>query len=863
MFDNGSEVVKADFHLHTKADKEFKYSGEDNEFVKKYVSKLEEEGIQVGVITNHNKFDYGEYKAISKEAKKRNILILPGVELSVKEGARSTHTLFVFDPDEWLKAGEDSISKVLNALFLNIQNPENENTHCNKDFLSCVEIFEQLHKNYFIIFAHVEQNSGLWKECNGAIITPLSQNLLFRERVLGFQKVRTRDTVKIVHDWMGYDIAYLEGSDPKTIDEIGKGDRKSYIKIGELSFSAVKYALQDYQSRLFDEKPSLSHGIIKKVRFIGGKLDGQVFGPSAELNTMIGIRGSGKSSILEVIRYALGIEPSKYDKDYKTELVKNVLGSGGQIILDIEDKYQHKYEVSRILGESITIRDDSGKVLPIYVNTILNNPLYFGQKDLALTRAGYELDLLNKLVGSSVDKIDDGLTLISGEIINEIKRLIELSDIPAQIADINTQNAEIQHKLKVYIEKGVAEKLKKQTSCNDDLARLKNALSKSREISNSFEKALDASEAEELELNNYTSEFNQDIVDLAQTQIKEFENIINCIKQQYLKYNEGVGKFEDIVNSLNDKIGSLKEEFAQIKRDINDDSIDIDKFVSYQKRLAENNEELKRLTMLLNNRDKVVGNLKDCFDKRNKLLLSNYQAYCSSVHAINHEQTKLHIEIDFKGDKKVFGEQLRKHFKGTGLNESKYNELAEMYSDFAAILEDYFVCNGEKLKRVCSDSMYIKVATKIGDSFAEMLNETCPNEIKITYHGKLLSKHSLGQRASALILFILTQNDSDVIIIDQPEDDLDNQVIYNELIQTLRGRKKDIQFIFATHNANIPVLGDAERIVTTEYDGENKTIQLIQGNIDSQVSHKNIVDIMEGGAEAFDRRNKIYISWKG
>lgn len=52
------------------------------------------------------------------------------------------------------------------------------------------------------------------------------------------------------------------------------------------------------------------------------------------------------------------------------------------------------------------------------------------------------------------------------------------------------------------------------------------------------------------------------------------------------------------------------------------------------------------------------------------------------------------------------------------------------------------------------------------------------------------NKHSLGQRASALILFILTQHDSDVIIVDQPEDDLDNQVIYEELIQTIKKEKK-------------------------------------------------------------------------
>ena len=70
----------------------------------------------------------------------------------------------------------------------------------------------------------------------------------------------------------------------------------------------------------------------------------------------------------------------------------------------------------------------------------------------------------------------------------------------------------------------------------------------------------------------------------------------------------------------------------------------------------------------------------------------------------------------------------------------------------------------------------------------------------------------------------------------------------------------DIQFIFATHNANIPVLGDAERIFVVEY--QDTTIDISQGNIDLKSTHKQIVDIMEGGEEAFDKRQLIYTSWK-
>ena len=110
------------------------------------------------------------------------------------------------------------------------------------------------------------------------------------------------------------------------------------------------------------------------------------------------------------------------------------------------------------------------------------------------------------------------------------------------------------------------------------------------------------------------------------------------------------------------------------------------------------------------------------------------------------------------------------------------------------------------------------------------------------------------------MLFILTQSDNDVIVIDQPEDDLDNKVIYDEVIQAIRHKKPDIQFLFATHNANIPVLGDAEKIVVADY--REGIITTTQGNIDFPETHKMIVDIMEGGQEAFRRRQLIYTAWK-
>ena len=88
---------------------------------------------------------------------------------------------------------------------------------------------------------------------------------------------------------------------------------------------------------------------------------------------------------------------------------------------------------------------------------------------------------------------------------------------------------------------------------------------------------------------------------------------------------------------------------------------------------------------------------------------------------------------------------------------------------------------------------------------------------------------------------------------------MDNKVIYEELIRTLNGRKSDLQFIFATHNANIPVLGDSEKVIVAEYTHE--AICVSQGNIDAPDTRLQIINIMEGGKKAFDRRKSIYANW--
>ncbi len=123
---------------------------------------------------------------------------------------------------------------------------------------------------------------------------------------------------------------------------------------------------------------------------------------------------------------------------------------------------------------------------------------------------------------------------------------------------------------------------------------------------------------------------------------------------------------------------------------------------------------------------------------------------------------------------------------------------------------------------------------------------------------KAAANLSIGQRCTA-VLPILLRSRSDVLIVDQPEDHLDNAFVSGALVSTLRKRSLDAQFIFASHNANIPVLGEADRIIHMDSDGKRGFVRH-QGPLDDPASVRAVTDVMEGGEEAFRRRAAFYAS---
>jgi ABC-type cobalamin/Fe3+-siderophores transport system ATPase subunit len=870
VFKNGSTWVRADFHLHTRSDKEFKYDGEDNQFISDYIHALKTANIHVGVITNHNKFNQDEFKALRKKGRNEDIFILPGVELSINDGENGIHTLIVFSED-WIGNGNDYINQFLNVVFAGKVADEYqcENARSNYNLLETIKRLEEFHRDFFLVFAHVEQRSGLWKELGGSRIIDLGVNEAFIRRTAAFQKVRThkvehrgcRSSVKSwLKDWYP---AEVEGSDCKSINEVARGE-PCYLKIGEFTFEAVKYALLDHNNRVSKEILQNNHSHISEISFEGGVLDGKTISFSPELNCLIGIRGSGKSSILEALRYVTDIPfgDKALDKEYKNGLVRHTLGSGGKIIIRAKDRRGQEYEIRRILNERPDVYVNNNLKPGISIReTIIYKPIYFGQKDLSSTGDGFEKDLVEKLLGEKLDGIRERIE-IQRQIVSEaLEQLKKLSNVEEKKEEWKEKKQDAEFKLNFYKKHGVEEKLQKQVDFETDSR-------KSEQITSFVQRYL-------IDLNEFVSRYEDE---LKNYRLYKSEQNEDFFRDFFNLYDTVLRTFEILKTSLNDgKVGlarlnekrlafeqtkqGLKEEFAEIERKIAEElkaqgvsAIFPNEFLQLRKTVDQAQQMLELLNKQHDRRDEVYKTLQIELSKLNDLWHEEFRFIQSALSRINDKQAALQIRVEFKGDKETYVNFLKEVFRGSRIRDPIFKNIIDHFVDISSIFKDM-----DAVKSLIGNSATV-FEEYFNNNLQSLLTWQVPNRFIIEYRGKDLKHHSLGQRASALILFVLSQRDNDIIIIDQPEDDLDNQTIYEDVIKLIRDLKQDTQFILATHNANFPVLGDAEQIVACRYSDEK--IEIDEGSIDCPELQNAIIGIMEGGLEAFAKRKEIYQIWK-
>ena len=881
LFENGAIWLRADFHLHTIKDKEFETINNPNEFFNQYIKRLQDEKINIGVITNHNKFDKEEYSNLRKKAAKENIWILPGIELSVNDGSNGIHCLIIFDYEQWLPNGkhnEDYINQFLISAFEGIENRENENTRCNYNLADTLKKLNEHRingRNSFVILAHVDDNSGFFKELDGGRIKQFAENENFRSFVLGFQKFRTYEKLATISNWFGNKLpAFVEGSDCKSILDVGKAheqkgiEKKIFIKIGAFNFDALMYALLDPIHRLSAELPKTEKAFLKSITFTTGKWKNKKISFNPGMNNLIGIRGSGKSTLLETIRYALDIPigNNSHEPKYKEGLVQNFLGSGGKMEVEMIDRNGRTYISDRIYGESPTLFEvgtDGERELQYSLKSsaIINKPLYYGQKDLS--DIGGETsteDLINKLMGEKLNSIKQEIDAQSSKIISLISDLHKVNKQLSQKEEIEAKKAAIEKDMEIFKELEIDKKLNKQIEFNKDSNRFDGLIAFEGKLIEEIDSIYKEYFSSFANYTSYESKENPELLKQAYESFARFQQTFQSLAEIVKRLQTEGANLQKLKKSFSEKYEELKEEFSEIKRNINLPNIEADTYVKLSKdfdlQIAKLNEIKKlgdRKTTLRNNLTQALAQLRALWHKE-------FQSEKEEIEKLNKDQSTIQIEIKFKENKEKFKEFLKSYVRGSGLQSNLIENITDNYPDLIEIYNDFSV-EGSKINTICSGGSNLQnFKSKFSENLNEFLTYRVPDKFTIFYKGRPLQEHSLGQRASALIIFILTLRENDLIIIDQPEDDLDNQTIYLDVISELKKLKNQTQFVFATHNPNIPVLGDCEQLISCKYN--NNLIDTKIGSIDNKEIQKNIVDIMEGGDEAFNQRKVIYELWK-
>lgn len=864
-FDRGAAWVRADFHLHTRSDKQFTDSGDATDFAGRYIAALVEAQIKVGVITNHNKFNVEEFRSLRKAAADAKILLLPGIELSVKEGGNGVHTLVVFG-DAWLEGNGSLIQQFLGSTFAGRtpQAYENEGARSDDDLMATIKRLEAYEKDYFLVFAHVEQKSGFWSEVAGGLMTDIAKKELYQKRTLAFQKFRTHNGAgkgvpcrTKVQEWLeGFYPAEVEGSDPKAIGEIGKG-KKCFIKIGELTFESVKFALHDWRQRVSGEmEAAAQHARLHGISFKGGLLDGQSFSLSEQLTCLIGSRGSGKSSVVECLRYGLGLEPGESDLKYKNGLISGMLANGGEVSVTGKTSEGFDFEVRRPLGYEPVVRLE-GKDTRLRPIDILPGLLYFGQKDLGHRHPGFEDDLFLKLTGRrAVDERS-----LEEQRIAAVRRAVDAWHSVQRASEKEQEYAQEEERLglqlAVYREKGVEKQLERLTTFDADKRNLAEFIGHLQALRRRLEPAQDDWD----EIGNDWPVLKSGILSDLGREVLESQNEFAAIRADHaavLARMDGLlAKLREVLKQVMEKERDLQEEFAALQREIDAPGLNLEEFRARKSR----HEQLVKLLKSAGNRQEMSTQA-----------LTQVEASARALHDLWREWHRqefqelsiksgplppsLRLSIQFEGNREEFRNFLKSRLSGTGFRAVSIDKLVDEFTNGFTLFQ-----RRSEIDRVLGGSADVaKCHSLLFENLAEVLTFRVPDKRFIWFNEVPIQDLSLGQRATALLQLLMSLEDHPVFLIDQPEDDLDNETIFRHVVEPLLEGKARSQFIIATHNPNIPVLGDAE-LVHACRERDKGHYDHSSGSLDSSTTREAIVAIMEGGAQAFEQRQKIYSQW--
>lgn len=829
--------------------------------------------ISVVAITDHHVIDVKRIEDIQLIGKGK-ITILPAIEfLSDSKGSDPVHFIGIFSESCNLQFIWEQIKNKTE-----ISRIEGEGKKINEIYCDLLKTANLIHELGGIVTIHAGTKINTIENITNSLPHGVAQKEDIAKIVDIFELGKEEDIIpysKFVNPHLEKKInkilPLIICSDNHNIEDY-KLKQNLWVK-SDPTFEGLKQVLYEPIERVFigEDKPDdkLLYQVIDRVKFQDSNFTTKEIEINQNLTAIIGGKSTGKSILLKNIAKTIDVE------EYNNRLRTSGL---------TDSKPIQGMEVYWKDGQKSSLDSDSNpnkRIIYIpqsYLNRIVDSE-----------KKNTDIDEIIKEVLLQDVKFNDWhnlLALKEKEINDNIENGIKL--LYENITIFNENNTDLK---KIGDEKGVDQQIKK---IKQEIKDIQSRLNLKQEDLDSFNKQI-----EDIKKRKIKIEFlNEDIKSL--NQLKEVKvSIYNSLEYIYKTEN-----ISDEINKIkSNKISSYSEDWKQeltlliikytqktedLKAENLKDSDNLKPLqvkVDSQKNLTKKHKDLEDeqkkqqiIIKLKKKKTEARATIEELSIKLSEFTSEFYSIYLEAKDKINLDNLDHELVFDIKTefiDNLFYDSFTKRFFDGRSITKSDFDYLTkyefsskESYKDFIYKLI-WEVLKGTLPKKEEGKSKEILIA---------LLKNWFIHNYKVQYQGDQINDMSPGKKSFVLLrLLVDLDNSKCPILIDQPEDDLDNRSIYKQVVKFLRKRKSERQIIIATHNPNLVLGADSEQVIVANQEGkdtENRSskFEYVTGAIEhtktedksiSEVLYKrgvqeHICDVLEGGKEAFEKRKRKY-----
>ena len=871
----GSVWRKWDLHLHSTA-------SDGKSTPQELVEEAVKQNISVIALTDHHTVNnLDEIKRIGKE---KGISVIAGIEFRTEYGQKSVHMIGLFpDTYDGIELNQKTLyDRILCKLDLSESDIIDAARRTGKHYATNEAAFREglllvqvdfkkaadlIHKYGGVITVHAGSKANSFEEemrhegkgpKNVSLadsLGPVKEELL--KDYIDICEVRVAKEAPFYLETFGK--PSIAASDAHSIDEFAR--HFSWIK-AEPTFEGLKQIIFEPQSRvrIQQEEPEQKSDylVIDSVEIDHEDFGKQTIPFNQGLNTIIGGRSSGKSILLGCIARLCGnnlpIKKTKRDYDeYIAQITKSMSITWRDHASEGTRKIDY-FPQSRIIDVASNPKEVSKLAVSLLQSSEEGASKITELQEFALTqeRDIHSLFLQYKTVLMDKNVLDSELSGLGNKegIAKEIEKLHrQMNEVKASMAETMTAEEEQileQQKNELVRLRGVRER----TECNVNLLKKIRAV---QLLAGIDDQLLGFDE----QMRGAVTNIYNDIRDKAQEAWRtNIDGLIAEQEQNVVQLNDQIQKIEcSAIYKKAQVLYSKNQEFVMYANRADAETKRLERILRKEKEIEEKNvsqEELKVRLMQAHSRfyEKSVE-------------------FCDGVH-MERDGIRIQPYITFEQDR--YERLVSVALDGrAAVNQELLQYQWSIDSDYTKFIEKTFIG--------IFGNAYVLRKGFAAEELAEQLITLNAFSIKynIKYQGDDLNSMSEGKMAFVILRLLLDFSDSDYpILIDQPEDDLDNRAIYTELVKYLRSKKEHRQIILVTHNPNIVVGADAEEIIVANQHGvntlnpENVKFAYRTGPLEESFRKdsefvllrngikEHVCDLLEGGDDAFRVREHKY-----